>query len=517
MQGVLLLGGLLGIVWGLANWILTGSDGVLIMGGMSIALVIIVVTTLSDWRKGVFFFILWLLFEDLARKYLGNGLILFFGKDVLAAITYVSLWSARWRGEVARFKVPFMVPLALFFSLAFIQVFNTWSPSVLYGFLGLKLYFYYVPLIYAGYALVRDAADLEQLLLYNVTLGLLIAVIGIVQSVAGLSFLNPSVLAPELEELGNLTRYSPLTHQAVPQPTSVFVSTGRFASYIILLVILALALQAYLLSTRRRRAAYGFMGVGIAVVAAMQSGSRGSLIYVVMSVLLLSSGFFWGAPLRWGQGRHLIKAMRRAFLVAAAGLFFMMQLFPKSIGASWAFYSETLSPTSSASELRNRTWDYPLNNLMVALQHPRWLYGDGTGTASLGMQYVAKVLGQPPINFWVENGWGTLILEMGILGPILWIAWTSSLLYFSWKVVRQLRETPYFPVALSIFWYAFLLLVPFSYNGMAPYQNYVMNAYLWLLVGVLFRLPHLAWNPQRVARKAEAPNFQNAAVYAGGS
>ena len=95
MQGLLLLVGLLGIVWGLSNWIVTGSDSVLIMGGMSIALVIIVVTTLNDWRKGVFFFILWLLFEDLARKYLGNGLILFFGKDVLAAITYLSLWRAR--------------------------------------------------------------------------------------------------------------------------------------------------------------------------------------------------------------------------------------------------------------------------------------------------------------------------------------------------------------------------------------------------------------------------------------
>ena len=191
MQGLLLLGGLLGIVWGLSNWIVTGSDTVLIMGGMSIALVIIVVATLTDWRKGVFFFILWLLFEDLARKYLGNGLILFFGKDVLAAITYLSLWRAKWRGEVAWFKPPFMVPLAMFFSLAFIQVFNTWTPSVLYGFLGLKLYFYYVPLVYAGYAFVRTAADLEQLLIYNVALGLVIALVGIVQSVVGLTFLNP--------------------------------------------------------------------------------------------------------------------------------------------------------------------------------------------------------------------------------------------------------------------------------------------------------------------------------------
>jgi hypothetical protein len=322
-------------------------------------------------------------------------------------------------------------------------------------------------------------------------------------------------LAPELETLGNLTRFSPITHQAVPQPTSVFVSTGRFASYIIVVVILALGASAYLLVTRRRGAAYGLLAVGIAAVATVQTGSRGSLIYVSMSMLVLSAGFLWGAPSRWGQARTLVKAMRRAFLVSAVGLFFMIQFFPSSIGASWAFYSETLSPTSSASELQNRTWAYPLDNLKTALQHPRWLYGDGTGTASLGMQYVAKILGQPPIGFWVENGWGTLILEMGILGPILWIIWTCSLLYFSWKIVRQLRGTIYFPVALSIFWYAFLLLVPFSYNGMAPYQNYVMNAYLWLLIGVLFRLPHLAVDEQAVHRPTQMTNLRTASAYAG--
>lgn len=496
--GLLSIVGLMGIVWALANWIVTGSFEILIVGTIIIALVMIAVTTLNNWRIGLLLFILWLLFEDLARKYLGNGLILFFGKEVLAALTYVSLWRAKRREEMSWFRPPFMVPLALFFFLAFIQVFNTWTPSVLYGFLGLKLYFYYVPLIYAGYALIRNSKDLEQLLIYNVTLGLVIALLGIIQSIVGLKFLNPMILAPELEDLGNLTRYSPLTHQAVPEPTSVFVSTGRFASYMILVVILALGTQAYMLLTRRRRAAYGFLGVGIAVVAAVQSGSRGAVIYVTMSMLVLSAGFLWGAPWRWGQGHRLIKAMRRAFLVGAMGLFLMVQFFPRSIGARWAFYSETLSPMSSASELRYRTWEYPFQNLVTALHHPRWLYGDGTGTASLGMQYVAKFLGQAPIGFWVENGWGTLILEMGILGPILWLIWTSSLLYFSWKTVRQLRETACFPIALSIFWYAFLLLVPFSYGGMAPYENYVLNAYLWLLIGVLFRLPHLAGNSQAV-------------------
>jgi hypothetical protein len=66
------------------------------------------------------------------------------------------------------------------------------------------------------------------------------------------------------------------------------------------------------------------------------------------------------------------------------------------------------------------------------------------------------------------------------------------LLVASWKVVLKLRKTPYFPVAFSIFWFALLLLFPMTYASMNPYQNYICNAYLWLMIGILFRLPTLA-------------------------
>jgi hypothetical protein len=218
--GLLSIAGLLIIVWALANWIVTGSFGMLIMGSMAIALAMIVVTTLNNWRVGVLLFILWLLFEDLSRKYLGNGLLLFFGKDILALITYLSLWRARKRGEVPWFRPPFIVPLALFFFLAFIQVFNTWTPSVLYGFLGLKLYFYYFPLIYAGYALIRNERDLEQLLVYNLAFGLLIGVLGIIQSIVGLKFLS----------IGVLFRLPHLTRSPRAVPRAVHLSKLRTAT-----------------------------------------------------------------------------------------------------------------------------------------------------------------------------------------------------------------------------------------------------------------------------------------------
>src|SRR5580704_6817457 len=56
---------------------------VLLIGGA------VVVAILNDWRRGLYFLVAWLLFEDLVRKYLGNNMAIFFGKDVLAITIYV--------------------------------------------------------------------------------------------------------------------------------------------------------------------------------------------------------------------------------------------------------------------------------------------------------------------------------------------------------------------------------------------------------------------------------------------
>jgi len=106
---------------------------------------------------------------------------------------------------------------------------------------------------------------------------------------------------------------------------------------------------------------------------------------------------------------------------------------------------------------------------------------------------VAKVLGAPPsASGGVENGAGTLLIELGILGPLLWLAWTGTMLYFQWEIVRKLRQTVYFPIAFAIFWYSFLILIPLTYLTISPFQNFVNNSYLWIMTGIIFRLPQLA-------------------------
>jgi hypothetical protein len=396
------------------------------------------------------------------------------------------------------FKVPFLVPLGLFFSLAFVQVFNGYSPSVLYGLLGLKLYFYYAPLMFLGYAMLRRPVDLDRLLKVSLLVGIVISGLGITQSVLGVGFLTPEDSQSELYAMSHLVRYSPLTHQAVFAPSSVFVSAGRFSFYLILLWILAMGAQGYFLLSRKSDAKYGFWGIGVVTVAVMITGTRTPFVFVIGSAFVMIAAFLWGAPWRWGQGHRMLKALRRGFLIGGLGLFLMVGVFPTVIGGNWSFFTETLSINGQGSELVGRMWDYPVQNFLGAVSEGNFLLGHGTGMSSLGMQYVSRFLNLPTLESGVESGYGTLLVEMGIFGLVLWFFWVSALLWHGWKIVRRLRETVYFPLGFAIWWYAVVALVLLMYFGVQFYQNFVNNAYLWLLTGVLYRLPMLAKMPQPV-------------------
>jgi hypothetical protein len=447
---------------------------------------------LRNWRTGFYCFFVWLLFEDLARKYMGNGLALFFGKDILVGLTYISLYAAIRRGREKTFRPPFLLPLAIFVWLGAIQIFNSNSPNILYGLLGFKVYFYYIPLLWVGYALIRKDQDLRTFLVLNAAIATLIASVGIIQAIVGNGFLNPAVLAPQIAELGDLDKITPIGGQVFNLPDSVFVSAGRFGAYLVVVFIVIAGTASYLLLSSRSGRKIVFLGIGAVTAAALLSGSRGSLVYMTASAPVMAVAFLWGAPWRQRQAHRLVKAIRRSVIVAALGFAAVLLVFPEQAGTRIAFYTETLSPSSSAYEGTWRAYGYPLENLMKALSAPNWVLGNGIGVASLGRQYVAEVLKQPPPDLWMEEGFGVLIVELGIVAPFLWILWSGALLYFSWKVVRGVRGTRFFPMAFAVFWYALLLLWILTWSGLSIYQNFVNNAYLWILVGILFRLPDLA-------------------------
>jgi len=464
----------------------------------------IVVAILNSWRNGVYLFLAWLLFEDFARKFLGNNMAIYFAKDFLVLVVYISFFTAFRRKEVSIFRPPFLMPLLIFIWFGVMQVFNPASTSIWYGLMGFKMFFYYVPLVVIGYALLNSEAELRRFFTVNLVLVLVIVSLGIVQSIIGPGFLNPAVQAEDLRLLSGLYRVSPITGLVAYRPTSVFVSAGRYANFIMVAWILVLGFSGYLLLRHRKGRTLAFIAIPITAAGAFMTSSRGSFMWGMINALVTSIAFVWGAPWRQGEVIRVFRSMQRVAIGIGLGLIVVFYAYPDALLSRLAIYEETLLPNSPTSEVVHRGWTYPVENFLGAFSYDRWPYGYGIGTTGLGGQYVARIFKVTPVGAAVESGYGTLVLELGIGGLILWLVMSVAILFAAWKVVKKLKGSPWFPVGFVIFWYSFFLLFPATFGGIQSYEDFLLNAYFWLLLGLLFRLPTIVPSAQFAANTPAA-------------
>lgn len=503
--GAAVLAGAIFLAYEMGQWVLgQGIRGlglrIAMLTGIAIGLAVLV-----RWRRGILLFLGWLTIEDLVRKYMGNDMYVYFVKDALLAVVYVSFFVGVARGKERMFRPRFWAPLLALFFLALAQVFNPRSTSLFYGVMGMKLDFYYVPLIFVGYSFLHSQEDLDRFISFSLKLGIAVCLVGITQAVGWKNFLNPRNLAPQFVALGELIRTAPGVSGALSAPPSVFVSQGRYANYLQLMFTIALGAAAFALF-RRRSAKLVYAALGVSAVAIYLSGSKSALVYAILTLVGLGALLAWGVRNQPWISARLRKIMRRTLVALAVGMCAFFALFPNLTSAWGTYYYEMLWPDSSTSMLAARTGSYPLNEFEKVLEYAHWESGYGTGTASLGVDYVTGLMkAPPPPASPVENGFGDIMIEWGVLGPVLWLTMSVFLLVAGWRVTKRLLATPLYPVALSITWYAFWVLLPFTWGGVQTYQNYIVNAYLWMLVGFLFRLPELVEQPEPRMRTFAAP------------
>src|SRR5579863_9874320 len=131
-----------------------------------------VLAILRNWRHGVYCLIAWLLFEDFVRKYAGNNMAIYFVKDILTAVVYLSFFLAYRRRDkdLVVVRPPFLPALLVFIWFGALQIFNPGSTTVFFGLMGMKLYFYYTPLFLIGYSLINSENDLRRFFYFNLGL-----------------------------------------------------------------------------------------------------------------------------------------------------------------------------------------------------------------------------------------------------------------------------------------------------------------------------------------------------------
>jgi O-antigen ligase len=122
------------------------------------------------------------------------------------------------------------------------------------------------------------------------------------------------------------------------------------------------------------------------------------------------------------------------------------------------------------------------------------LFGHGTGTESLGLPYLYHIDLYEDFDtglYRVEGGYASVLWEWGVVGLILWLLWTSAVVWGLARQSRLLKGTGWYAMVVCTTIYALFLLFPWFYMGLNFYQQYVAQAYLWFMIGVVYRLPSL--------------------------
>lgn len=493
---------------------------------------------LRQWRLGITAFFIWIVVEDLVRKYLGNQIILYAAKDLLIITTYVSffLW---WKASGVRgWKNPLEIPLLVCLAVAVVNCFNAGIDHPAIPLIGLRMNFLYLPLLLLGYVYFDSEARVRRFLMLSLGLGGIVALLGLMQSLVGLGFLNPGGFVPGLRL--ELIRVTPETQLMIPRPNSVFVDAGRFSQYLFVLFYLGLgAISSWRHQDERhdRAGAYVSLGKGsedcerrfpweMAKRSRSPRWMKGKEL--VLGVLFRRGLFVWicfgliGAGLFVSAQRAVFVLVALSFVLIAAiaclervrswvshadqrpfpflpivicstialGIYSLIR--SDHLLAIYRFCVETISPLARETELSWRPYVY-WQDIVKAVKESGWI-GHGTGTASLGLQYVYDLdylYSDQLYPYAIEGGYAAVIWEVGLLGLAVWLWWTGRLVLASVQTTLSLRRSRFYwmGVSLSVFFFSFLF--PYFYLGVQVYQNYVINAYHWFLCGLLFRLPTL--------------------------
>src|SRR5205823_5592479 len=225
--------------------------------------------------------------------------------------------------------------------------------------MGLKLSFFYAPLLLVGHAFVDSEKEVRRFFFFNSVLILVVAAFGIAQSILGHTFLNPEVIQEDIRSLSTLYRVSPITGLVAYRPTSFFVSAGRFQNFLVVSWVLALGFGGFLLMRKQTGRLLGFTTVGMVAAAALMTASRGVFLWTLASAMVVAPAVIWGASWTGKQRSRVMRAIRRAGVFVAIALTILIGIFPQEVGSRLAIYSETLSPNSPRSELGFRSREYP--------------------------------------------------------------------------------------------------------------------------------------------------------------
>lgn len=435
---------------------------------LALALLLIPFLFFVRWTKLVLFTLFWIVFEALLRRYVVNDIMAFFIKDLFLAFAYFKTIGVRFtRGFRSIPSTPVNLLLAILLVWSVVELFNPLLLNYLVGVLGLRLSFFYVPIMFIAGDCFPTKQSLFRFLKAYVLLGAAVCAYGFIQWMLG----PGSILSKTYLDMD--------AFYATPSGTVIFRSMGTFASNAafsewVLFVMLFAVICAKVKLPAGRLTKVQKVVVGTAIVLAMIATGQAALGVLIVFTLFLT----WLADVRSRRGVSQLITLAVGVMIITALVWTVAPL----VTTAWTRVLMFADPRM----LIHRLFIHVFEPIPRALGDS--FFGHGVGSQAQGLRYLVGVKEAASLSR-VEGGYAKLAWELGIVGLVLVPALHLVLLRWALNIRRGLRDPDLRWVAfIGAILQACLLLWMFISNSL---DHSTFAILFWTTVGIVSALPRL--------------------------
>jgi hypothetical protein len=434
-----------------------------------LALVIICYMGYQNWQQGIKIALVLVVLEGALRKWAlpqASQLIYFLKDFVLlgAYLRYFSLPPSARKLLVQQHTVKILFWVAL--AWCAMQSMNPGLGSPIIGLVGLKNYFFYVPIMWMLPALFPTEEDLFKFLRSYLLLLIPVGLLAIAQ------FFSPPDSPLNVYAWGE---DSPLT--AVGGDLKSVRVTGTF-SYIVgyavyLSVCLVMLLPLFSVAQPRLWQWATTAEFLIIAVTGFMTGSRG----LILSSLLILFGYFSVQGI--ASFSTFFQTIKKFIVPGLLGFWVVSSQFQSAYNS---FMLRLMGNQDVPDRVSGGFWE-PFANF----EHTG-IGGFGTGATFQANGIIRNLLSLPngeliPVAY--EGEMGRIALEIGPLGFLIWYGLKLLLLIAMWNTYAKVKNTVLRQIALCIFLYQAI-----TFSNQIVF-NHSANLYCWFLNGFIFLLPQL--------------------------
>lgn len=454
-----------------------------ILGGLG--LVVFWLAILVRWRLGFIGLLVFLPFAGVVSLKFQSVKAVLLLKDVVFVLpAYLSFFLFHPR-ERRLATIPKPVLWAMGF-LALLVILQTMNPEIehwMVAAIGLKVWLFYMPLIFLAAAYINSREDLARLLRILVILSIIPCAVGLLQWFGAMTFGYRETMESFYGEAargatqnfgyhvygGNLYR--------IP---STFTFVSQYFGFTMGMAVFGYCLMRTDPSPGWRR--FGLVMLGVYVAASALSGARGALVFIPL--LMVVTAFL-------DQRLSGILGIAIAVPVIVLTALNLGGLDPQIL-----FGATKILVTNYSEEIVYE------NIINAFLQHPLGI-GTGMNTGAARHAFDTAAQASKQLSF-LENYYAKAMVELGFIGLPAALAVFVAIIVKGLGVLRMLKDKGLRGAAAALVAFFIVIMIHSGKGWQVDYDP--INVYLWVFAGVLFKLTALDGMPaiQTAAAKRRA-------------